>query len=56
MYVRTYLIGRPTNMACHTLRSNNTTSGEIEFLLGLGAKYCVKLTKLDPRQLDKTME
>jgi hypothetical protein len=28
----------------------------IEFLLGLGAKYCVQCTQLNPRQLDKTSE
>ena len=56
MDVRTYLIGRPTNMACHNLCSKNKAPEGIELLLGLGAKYCVQRTKLDPRGLEKTME
>ena len=52
MDVCTCLIGRPTNMACHNLCSKNKALKEIEFLLGLGAKYCVQRMKLDPCQLD----
>ena len=55
MDVRTYLIDRPTTMACHNLCSKSKAPEGIEFLLGLGAKYCVQRTKLDPCQLDKTM-
>jgi hypothetical protein len=53
---RTFLIGKPTNMACHNICTKNKAPEGIEHLLGLGAKYCVQRTKLDPKQIDKTMK
>ena len=53
---RTCFIGRPLNMACHNLFKINKAPKGIEFLLGLGDKYCVQRTKLDPELIDKMME
>jgi hypothetical protein len=37
MDMRTYLIDRPKNIACHTICSKNKAPEGIELLLGLGA-------------------
>ena len=52
----TYLVGQATNMACHDMCINTKAPAGIEHLLGLGAKYCVKQTKLPSRTIDKMME
>ena len=43
-------------MACHNLCKINKAPTGIEFLLGLGEKYCVQRTKLDPKLIDNMME
>ena len=43
-------------MACHNLCKNTKAPIGIERLLGLGAKYCVKKTKLTNEPLNKMME
>ena len=49
---RTYLVGRPTNMACHNLCMINKAPEGTEFLLGLGEKYCVQRMTPDPKMID----
>ena len=53
---RTFFIGRPTNMACHDVCLDNKAPAGIEHLLGLGAKYCVKQTKLPANTIDNVMK
>ena len=45
-------VGRPANMACHDLCREAKAPIGIEHLLGLGAKYCEKKTKLNKKNLD----
>ena len=52
----TYLHGKPTNMACHNIYSNTKAPMGIEHLLGLGAKHCVKRTKLTDKSIDDMMD
>ena len=52
----TYAYGRPSNMACHNLCIKTNTSVGIERLLGLGAKFCVKKSKLICRQANGKLE
>ena len=49
---RTYLVGRPTNMACHNLCMINKAPEGVELLLGLGERYCVQRTILEPKMTD----
>ena len=43
-------------MACHDMCINTKAPEGIEHLLGLGAKYCVKRTKLSSAKTEKMME
>ena len=49
-----FLIRRPTHMACHNKCLNNKVPAGIEHLLGLGAIYCVKHTKLPTNTIGTT--
>ena len=56
MSPRTYLIGRPTNMACHDLCIDQKAPPGIELLLGLGATYCVQQPNLSKKASQRTMK
>ena len=49
-------IGRPANMACHNVCLNIKILTGIEHLLGLGANYCVKQTKLPTTTIETMMK
>ena len=51
-----YLAGIPTNMACHNICKHVQAPVGAEHLLGLGAKYCVKKTKLEKKPIEKMMK
>ena len=49
-------IGRPMNIPCPDMCLNNKAVTGIEHLLGLGAEYSVKQTKLPSTTIDYMME
>ena len=56
MDAKIFVLGVPTNMACHNLCIDYKAPAGIEHLLGLGAKYCLRKTRLGEETIDTMMK